>query len=125
VGAGGSQDAEFTLLADLPAGTWHLVADGIVLQSVDVRFELIRRPAGGGADVPIASWDHHFDPLPSGFDAQPFEVSAEGEAQVGATGDQLILRFTGTNSTQTMAYIPNGDGELAHGRIPYIDLPAP
>jgi len=122
VGAGGSQEAEFTLQGDVPAGEWHLVGDGIIVQSVDVRFEIVWRKAAG--DVTVASWDHHFDPLPnSSFDAQPFEVTAQGAALTGATGDQLILRYTGTNSSQPMAYIPNGDGELAHGRIPFIDLP--
>jgi len=122
VGAGGSQEAEFTLLGDVPAGEWRLVADGIIVQPVDVRFELIWRKAAGG-DTTIAMWDRHFDPLPMGFDAQAYEVTAQGPALTNATGDQLIFRYTGTNSALPMAYIPNGDGAEANGRIPYIDLP--
>jgi hypothetical protein len=38
-------------------------------------------------------------------------------------GDQLVFRYTGTNSASTMAYIPNGDGPSANGRFPYILLP--
>ncbi len=122
MGAGRSLEAEFTLLGDVPAGEWRLIADGIIIFPVDVRFEIIWRQAAG-ADVPIAMWDQHFDPRPQGFDAQAYEVSAQGPAIDQQPGDQLIFRYTGTNATQPMAYIPNGDGELAMGRIPYIVLP--
>jgi hypothetical protein len=123
VGAGRSQEAEFLLLDDIPAGRWRLVADGIIVYPVDVRFELIyRRPTG---DTAIGTWDQHFEPLPQGFDAQAYEVTVDAPAFTFAAGDQLIFRYTGTNTqpTQTMAYIPNGDGSLANGRIPFIDLP--
>ncbi|MBE7448434.1 MAG: hypothetical protein HS111_05980 [Kofleriaceae bacterium] len=90
---------------------------------VDVRFEILWRRAGAGEDVTIAMWDHHFEPLPQGFDAQAYEVTAQGQAIDQEPGDQLVFRYTGTNSTQPMAYVPNGDGALANGRIPYIVLP--
>ena len=124
MGAGGSQEAEFRLLGDLQAGTWTLVADGIVVYPVDVTFELIYRTAGG-TDTIIGTWMKHFDPLPTGYDAQAYEVTTDAPAFVWAQGDQLIFRYTGDNTqpNQPMAYIPNGDGALAHGRIPYIDLP--
>jgi hypothetical protein len=123
VGAGRSQEAEFLLLGDLPAGEWRLVADGIIVFPVDVRFELIYRSAG--TDTPIGTWDHHFDPRPQGFDAQPYEVTVDAPAFTFAAGDQLVFRYTGSNTepSQVMAYIPNGDGALANGRIPFIDLP--
>ena len=38
-------------------------------------------------------------------------------------GDQLVFRYTGANTQSLQAYIPNGDGELSHGRIPNITLP--
>jgi len=124
VGAGRSQEAEYTLLDDVPAGRWRLVADGIIVFPVDVTFEIIHRQAAGG-DVPIAMWQHHFDPLPMGFEAQAYEVTADGPAIDQQPGDELIFRYTGTNTepTQTMAYIPNGDGAEAGGRIPFIVLP--
>lgn len=124
MGAGRSQEAEFTLLGDVPAGEWRLVADGIIVFSVDVHFEIIWRQVAGG-DVLIAEWNRHFDPLPQGFDAQAYEVTAQGQAITAADGDQLIFRYTGDNTmpTQTMAYIPNGDGATANGRIPFITLP--
>ena len=40
-----------------------------------------------------------------------------------AAGDQLIFRYTGLTGTLPMAWIPNGDGALAMGRIPFIELP--
>lgn len=123
MGAGRSQEAEFTLLDDLPAGEWRLIADGIIVFSVDVTFEIIHRGASG--DTLIAMWQHHFDPRPVGFDAQAYEVTANGPAIDQQPGDQLIFRYTGNNTeaTQTMAYIPNGDGAEAMGRIPFIVLP--
>ena len=38
-------------------------------------------------------------------------------------GDQLVFRYSGTNSASTMSYVPNGDGPLHNGRFPNITLP--
>ncbi len=123
MGNGRFLEASYELIADVPAGTWTLVADGIITASVDVNFQLIwRRPAGG--DVALAAWDHHFDPRGGGdFTAQPLELTADGPAIDFTGGDQLIFRYEGTGTTIPMAYIPNGEGERMGGRIPYIDLP--
>ena len=123
MGAGSSQEAEYLLRADLPAGAWTLVGDGIITQPVDVRFEVFVRRADT-TEVPIVMWDHHFDPLGGGrFDAQPYEATASGPAVDVADGDELVLRYTGTGSAFDMAYQPNGDGFRANGRIPYVALP--
>ncbi len=123
MGAGGSQEAEDSLRGDLPAGEWHLAGDGIILQPVDVRFEIFVRRADT-MEVPLVAWDKHFDPLGGGnFMAQRYDATATGPAVTFEPGDQLILRYTGTNSPSTMAYQPNGDGAAAGGRIPFIDLP--
>ena len=123
MGAGGSQEAEFSLRGDLPAGSWHLAGDGIITQSVDVRFELFVRRADT-TEVALVAWDHHFDPLGGGrFTAQAYDATARGPAVVYTAGDQLILRYTGTNSVFAMAYQPDGDGAGAGGRIPFVDLP--
>jgi len=109
----------------VPAGTYKLIADGIITNSVDVTFELIWRRTGV-ADVALATWQQHFDPLGGGnFDAQPYEVTADAVAidfQEGM-GDQLVFRYSGQNSASTMAYVPNGDGPLHNGRFPNITLP--
>lgn len=90
---------------------------------VDVQFDVIhRRP--GADDVYLATWNQHFEPLGEGnFDAQAYEVTAEIDAVDHEPGDQLIFKYTGTGTDTPMAYIPNGDGLRANGRIPYIDLP--
>jgi hypothetical protein len=122
VGAGSSLEAAYALVEPIDAGTWRLVADGVVLDAVDVRFEILWRADAG--DTRIAAWDHHFDPLPEQqFRAQAFDESADAPAVAAAAGDQLVFRYTGSGSTLSMAYIPNGDGESAGGRIPFIDLP--
>lgn len=107
----------------MPAGEWHLVADGIIIEAVDVTFELLWR-RDGRADVEIASWNHHFDPIGGGaFEAQPFEDTAQGAAIDFEAGDLLVFRYSGESATSPTAYIPNGDGDLQGGRIPFIDLP--
>ncbi len=122
MGAGSSQEAEFALAGDIPAGTWTLIADGIITDAVDVTFDLLVRR--DGVDTTLATWEQHFDPRGGGnFDAQIYEVTAPCEAVVYAPGDQLVFRYTGDNSTAQMAYIPNGDGALANGRIPHLILP--
>jgi hypothetical protein len=113
-------------VAPIPAGTWHLVGDGEVIASVDIRYDLIWRAGGGdagGTDVVLATFDHHFDPQPSGFDAVAFEDEASGPAADAKAGDLLVLRITASNTTASTAFIPNGDGASSNGRIPYVDLP--
>ncbi len=121
MGPGGSQDAPFDLQADVPAGTYHLVCDGIIVGAVDVTFTLIWRR--GDSDTELAAHTQHFEPLADGYDAQPCEVDLAATAIDFADGDQLVLRYAASNTTTMQAYIPNGDGANAHGRIPNLTLP--
>ncbi|HEU5059796.1 MAG TPA: hypothetical protein VFU21_24865 [Kofleriaceae bacterium] len=123
MGAGRSLEAAYRLSGSLPGGTWTFVLDGICLESVDVRFELLHRPAGGD-ERELVAFGRHFDPLDSGeYQAQPFEHQEELDGVDSADGDLLVLRYTGDGSDLMMAWIPNGDGPLTGGRIPYLDLP--
>jgi hypothetical protein len=122
VGTGSPQEAEYTLNADIIAGEWHFVGDGIIVQPVDVTFDIFVRKAAGG-EIMLATFTQHFDPLPVGFEAQPFERRFEGVAIDQEPGDQLIFRYSGSNTTVPMAYVPNGDGFRANGRIPFVDPP--
>ena len=122
MGPGGSQEASFTLKAAVPAGTYHFVLDAIIVKPVDVTFDLVWR--SGATDMPLTTWTTHYDPLPGGnFDAQPFEYDQDCPPITWHKGDQLVFRYTGANTTSQEAYIPNGDGSHANGRIPYIVLP--
>lgn len=121
MGAGGSQEAKFSLVASVPAGTYHFVLDSIIIRPVDTTFDLLWRR--GTTDTTLASWTLHFEPLPGSFDAQPYEVDMTAQAIDFQPGDQLVFRYTGANTTSTDAYIPNGDGFLSNGRIPNITLP--
>jgi hypothetical protein len=121
VGAGGSQEASYDLQASVPAGTYHVVLDGIVIQPVDVQFELLWRR--DGSDTTLAAWSVHFDPAGSDFDAVPAEVDEQAPAIDVRAGDQLVFRYTGSNTTTDDAYIPDGDGAKKNGRDPNITLP--
>jgi len=106
----------------VPAGTYHLVLDAVITGSVDVTFDLIWRR--GSTDMELANWTAHYDPLGAGdYDAQPFEYDEDAMAIDWKSGDQLVFRYTGANTTANEAYIPNGDGPNSHGRIPNITLP--
>ena len=122
MGPGGSQEAEYSLAADVPAGTYEVICDAIIIRSIDVTFDLVHRR--GDTDTTLATWMQHFDPLPGGvYDAQAYELGVEAPAIDFEDGDQLIFRYSGANSTAMMAFIPNGDGHITGGRIPNITLP--
>jgi hypothetical protein len=90
---------------------------------VDVHFEVMLRRAGQ-ADLDLATWDHHFDPLGgTNFTAEPLDADATGIATDFQPGDQLVFKYTGQSATLANAYIPDGDGVRKAGRIPNITLP--
>ena len=120
MGSGGSLDAEYSLKADVPAGTYRVICDSIIIRAVDVQFELIHRR--GATDVPLATWMAHFEPIGE-YTAQPYELDVEAPAIAFEPGDELVFRYTGLTSTVPMAFIPNGDGHITNGRIPNITLP--
>lgn len=121
MGSGGSFDAEYALQADVPAGAYHVICDAIIIQAVDVQFELIHRTSSG--DRQLAAWTQHFEPLPPGnFGAQPYELDVTAPAIDAADGDELVFRYSGSGSLN-MAFIPNGEGDRAMGRFPNITLP--
>lgn len=123
MGSGGSLEAEYTLKADVPAGTYKVICDAIIIRTVDVQFDLIWRR--GATDTTLATWMQRFEPLADGsFKAQPYEYDAVTPTAIELeSGDQLVFRYSGLGSTAMMAFIPNGDGPITGGRIPNITLP--
>ena len=87
MGAGGSQEAEYSLKAAVPAGTYHLVLDSIIIRPVDVTFDLFVRR--GTTDTMLATWMQHWEPLPGSFDAQAYEIDQNCPATGFEMGDQL------------------------------------
>ena len=88
-----------------------------------MHFEVLLRRSGQ-ADMDIATWDHHFDPLANGkFDAEPLDADATGVAVSFQSGDQLVFKYTGQSATLANAYVPDGDGDVKNGRDPNITLP--
>lgn len=123
MGAGGSLEAAYDLKASVPAGDYHCIIDAIVIRPVDVTFDLIWRR--DGVDMVLATWTEHYEPLPGvNFDAQPYEVDMPAQAIDFEPGDQFVFRYSGMNTaTMSEAWIPNGDGTSANGRIPNFTFP--
>ena len=106
----------------MPAGNYHVICDSIILAPVDVTFTLIWRR--GAADMTIAQWMKHWEPLPGGvYDAQAYEVDMPGTAIDFQSGDQLVFRYEGVSPASSQGFIPNGDGPRTHGRLPSITPP--
>jgi hypothetical protein len=95
--------------------------DCVVTAAVDVDFQLMWRR--GADNVALATWSKHFEPLASGYTAQAYEVDKNGAGIDFVAADQLVFRYAARNTTKVEAWIPNGDGDKAHGRIPNITLP--
>lgn len=105
----------------MPSGRYHFVLDCIVIAGVDMQFDLMQRR--GADNTVITTWTHHFDPLPTGFDAQKYELDMQGAKIDFVIGDKLVFRYSASNTIMAEAWIPNGDGKLSMGRIPNITLP--
>ncbi|MBX3162251.1 MAG: hypothetical protein KF773_40175 [Deltaproteobacteria bacterium] len=123
MGTGGFREAALPLVADIPAGTYHVECDAIIITSVDTTFDLIWRR--GATDTTLATWSKHWEPLPGGvYDAQAYELDLDVTTRIDfREGDEFVFRYTGENADRSMAFIPNGDGARAHGRIPNITFP--
>ncbi len=122
MGPGRSQEAPYTLQAPVPAGTYHVICDAIIIKPVDVTFELIHRSKAG--DTNLATWTEHFEPLTGGvYEAQAYEIDQAAPAIELDGDDEFVFRYSGSNTDTEQAFIPNGDGERAGGRIPNITLP--
>src|SRR5205823_3279919 len=112
-------EAPFDLVAGIPAGTWHLVGDGVITESVDVHFEVIHRR--GSADTDACTWDHHFDPALDGtFPVQPLDADAACTAVDFQPGDKLVFKYSGASAMNNEAYIPDGEGSSNGGRDPNL-----
>jgi hypothetical protein len=125
VGAGSSQEAPFTLVTSVPAGTYQCILDAIITYDVTVTFDLIWRHGSGSgtSDTNLVEWTESYTPLTSGIDAQAFEYDEAAPAIDREEGDQLVFKYTANAASPVECYIPNGDGSLEKGRIPNFTLP--
>lgn len=122
MGPGRSLDAEFSLVAGIPAGNYHVIYDSIILFAVDVTFSIIHRR--GDQDTVLATWDEHFEPLANGeYEAQTRERDEPAPAVQFEEGDKLVYRYAGANAAGSMSYIPVGSPESEGGRHTNITLP--
>jgi hypothetical protein len=122
VGAGGSQEAVFDLVASVPAGTYHFVLDSIIIDPVDVTFAVHQRR--DGSDTDIVTFVQHFDPLPGAdYEAQPLAIDQDGAAIDFQPGDQLVFSYTAGSASPLASYEPNGDQQDGT-HDPSLTLPA-
>jgi hypothetical protein len=106
----------------VPAGRYYFILDAIIVDPVDVTFALLWRSTDG--DRVIAEWTAHYEPLPGrSFEAQPCEHDVDGPTITAGDGDELVFRYSASATSPPAAYIPNGDGAKANGRISSFTLP--
>lgn len=131
MGAGGSLEAGIAWSEKIPAGTWHIVGDGLVYGSCDVTFDVIFRQvvSGQAVDHEIASFTHHFDPAPADAGPTHLAVAYDGDAPgmavpAGDSSSSLVLRISVQGDPGvSIDYQPNGDGPSQHARLPYLVYP--
>jgi hypothetical protein len=98
----------------------------VITAPVDITFDWIWRHASGSADTILAEWSDHYVPRGAGdFDPQPFRYDESCDAVDFESGDLVVLRYTGSNSTSAEGYIPNGDNTAGSDDTtdPNITLP--
>jgi hypothetical protein len=132
-----TEEAAYTLHGPIPAGTWHLVGDGIItgtgVTNVTILFEVRLRPKAALADEldkVVLQTQNTFarDPDPQrAFAPVLFETLVAGISVDATPGDRLILRIHALRGDSGAMYILNGDGDRGApgARIPHLDLPPP
>ena len=103
----------------MPAGAYHLIADGVINAQPLVRFDVAWRHAG--QDTPLATFTHQY---PMGSSAT-YEQSASAGAFPSAQGDLLVLTITTLDGAPASSaeYIPNGEVTSATARDLTLDIP--
>ena len=94
-------EVTYPLDGPLPAGSYHLVGDGVLFHAPRVRYELSRR-RGGADDLPVISFEHKF---PDAMAAQ-YEETRAGLAVDARRGDLLVLQVSLVGDTDDASWIP-------------------
>jgi hypothetical protein len=130
-GLGEPCEAAFDLVASVPAGTYHVVADALIIGSVDVTYDLIWRSPKHGDNV-LATLTKTYEEAADPSVAQLLEYNMTTPTAIAyEAGDQFVWRYTGSNGVLANnggsgdAYYPNSDGNVAgpSAQIPNITLP--
>lgn len=108
----------YRLLGPIPAGNYHIVADGLIAGMPQIRFDVLWRTQTG--DQTIVSFTHQY---PSGASAQ-YEASKMGAAQRAQAGDLLVLMVTVLGPTSSAVYVPFSE-ELPRPTARYLTLDVP
>jgi hypothetical protein len=115
----------YTLSGPIPAGPYHLIADGFVSDQPVVRFEILWRRAGTSDEMPIVIFEHQYPANPVTF--SQYEETQQGAAVPARDGDLLVLRMglVGGAPVEQAAYVPVGEIQdaPAGARFLTIDIP--
>ena len=105
----------------MPAGTYKLQLDAIIITPVDVTFDLLLRR--DGSDTVLAEFGSSYVPLGGGvYLPQAFSYDEPAPAIDFEPGDQLVYRYTANGSSEPTSYEPDGD-QLMGTPDPNITLP--
>lgn len=115
----------YRLSGPIPAGAYHLIADGFISDEPVVRFEILWRRQGTSEDLPIVTFEHRYPAPPTTF-AQ-YEETQAGAQVPARDGDLLVFQMSligGTPQDQA-AFVPIGEIRQAPAgaRFLTIDLP--
>jgi hypothetical protein len=108
-------------VASVPAGTYKLQLDAIIITPVAVTFSLLLRR--DGSDTVLTTFGDSFVPIGSGiYLPQAFSYDETAPAIDFEPGDQLVYQYTANGSSLPTSYEPNGD-QLMGTPDPNITLP--
>ncbi|MSP59813.1 MAG: hypothetical protein EXR72_05630 [Myxococcales bacterium] len=128
MGVGHPLELTYPLPGPLPAGAYHLFADGVIVGRPTARFEILWRRAGA-ADTPIVAFTHAYV-LPSTDAGTPssgalqYDAIADGAPIAARSGDQLAFKVTVASANVDDEYIPISEHpSTPTARMLHIEIP--
>ncbi len=110
--------SQYRLPGPIAAGNYHLIADGLIVGTPQIRFDVLWRSQAG--DQTIVSFTHQY---PSGA-AAPYEESKRGAAQPAQPGDLLVLMVTVLGPSMSSVFVPFSE-QLPTPTTRYLTLDIP
>lgn len=115
----------YRLSGPIPAGSYHLIADGFISDEPVVRFELLWRRQGTSDETPIVTFEHRYPAPPITF--SQYEETQRGTEVPARDGDLLVLRMSlvGGSPQDQAAYVPVGEIQDAPAGARFLTFDIP